>query len=188
MDLRWHFYFMKQLEWHPFYYNKLETNIMATKCGRLMKIEKYWHGKGRGCSKVKYGEINLSKIRPNNSGYLSICVSINGKGLKHLFVHQIISSIFNKYEFEQRKLVIDHIDSNKYNNHCNNLRLITQRENCSKEKVIKSGLPVGIYWNKNEKKYRASIRIGKNRVHLGYFNDLESASNAYQNALRELVN
>lgn len=179
---------MEKLIWHPFYYNGKETNIEATKCGKIRKIKKPWHGNGKGSFRIKYGEINIDILKSNNSGYKSISVSINNLGLKCIFIHHIISSIFHEYKFEQKLLIVDHIDSNKLNNHCSNLRLITMRENCSKEKVIKSGLPVGVYWNKNEKKYRASIRIGKNRFHLGYYKELELASNAYQNALKGLVN
>jgi len=176
---------MNKIEWHPFFYNGLETNLEVTECGRVRRIKKFWHGNGRGSSKVTYGEVNLLELKLNNSGYCCIRVAIIDNKSKSLFVHQIISSVFHGYTFNSKLYVVDHLDSNKLNNHKSNLKVVTYRENASREKVIKSNLPVGVYWNKNEKKYRSSIRIGKQRFHLGYFKNVEDASLAYQ---KEIVN
>lgn len=174
---------MDNIEWHPFFYNGLETNFEVTEFGKLRRIQKEWHGNGKGKSKIHYGEIDETILVLNNSGYRCIRVAIKGNGSKSIFIHQIVSSVFHGYVFNSRKYVVDHIDSNKLNNTKSNLRIITYRENCSKEKVIKSNLPVGVYWNKQGKKYRTHIRIGKERFHLGYFTNADEASQAYQKAL-----
>ena len=81
---------------------------------------------------------------------------------------------------------MDHIDSDKLNNNVNNLRLVTNRENVSKERTFKSGLPTGVYFHKRNKKYESQIRINGKKKYLGSFNTIEEASNAYQNKLKEI--
>jgi hypothetical protein len=178
---------MKNIEWHPFFYNGLETNFEVTEFGKVRKVPKEWHGNGKGKSKIVYGEIDESRFSLNNSKYYCISVAIKNNGSKSLFIHQIVASVFHGYLFNSRKYVVDHIDSNKLNNNKSNLRILTYRENCSKEKVMKSNLPVGVYWNKNENKYRSHIRIGKQRFHLGYFKNVDEASKAYQQALGSIL-
>jgi hypothetical protein len=65
-----------------------------------------------------------------------------------------------------------------------NLRLLTNRENSSREVVGKSGLPCGV--RRAGAKYTAYIRIGNTRPRLGLFNTIEEASQAYQNKLKTL--
>lgn len=177
---------MENLEWYPFFYNGLETNIEATKCGRIRKVKKHWYGNGKGKYRSIYGEIDYTKRALSNSGYYQLRVNaINNNG-RTFYIHQIIASIFLNYTFGDRNFVIDHIDSNKLNNHLNNLRIISIRENCSKEKTIKSGLPVGVHFHKPLKKYASRIHYNGKKIYLGYYNTIDEASLVYQNKLKEL--
>lgn len=182
----WFFYFMKNLEWKPFYYNGLETNIEVTKCGRIKKIPKEWYGKGSGSNMVFYGEITNEKIEISIKNYKQVFVQISGLKPKRIPIHQILASVFLGYKFQGHKMVIDHIDSNTLNNSISNLRIVSQRENCSKERVIKSGLPVGVHYRKDLKKYRAKIRINGKQLCLGLYKTIEEASNAYQEKLKQI--
>lgn len=116
-------------------------------------------------------------------GYLLTRVRINRKQ-RTIKQHQIIMRYHNEeYRlFQGFKYVIDHIDSNKLNNNIDNLRVISNRENCSKEKTIKKGLPVGVYKYKNGK-YVSYITINKKQKNLGYYTTPLEASNAYKKEL-----
>lgn len=183
----WLFLFIKMenLQWKPFYYNGIETNIIATKCGKVSRVFKDWSIKKFARDKYKFGEIDLDLLK-DNKGYKRVKVLIKGELSKSLSIHLIIAGTFLNHKIGGHKLVIDHIDSNTFNNNVYNLRIVTQRENCSKEKTIKSGLPVGVHFNKRQKSFVSHIRINGTKVFLGYYKDIMSASNAYNNKLSQL--
>lgn len=177
---------MENLEWYPFFYNGSETNIEATKCGRLRKVEKDWYGKGKGKNLVVYGEIDLSQKKLSHSGYKQINVRVNNKLSRPFTVHQIIAAIFLNHNIDGHKFVIDHIDSNKLNNRVENLQIVSARQNCSKEKTLVSGLPAGVHFHKPLKKYASRIHYNGKKHFLGYFNNIEEAALAYQNKLKQI--
>jgi hypothetical protein len=169
------------MEWKAVYYNGLETNVEITRCGKVRRIKVDWIK-----NKSKTGEVDFSNLKLHTNGYKSLGIQIKGLKPKAILLQQLIASVFLGYKFQGHKLVIDHIDSNKLNNHIDNLRVVTQRENISKEKSIKSGLPTGVYFRKDIKKYITQIQINNKRINLGSFNTIEEASNAYQNKLKTL--
>lgn len=168
------------MKWKQALYKEIETNIEVTRCGRVRKIKVDWMK-----NKTKVGEINFSKLKLNE-GYKQISTQIKGLKPKHLKIHQLIAMTFLNHKPNKFNLVVDHIDSNKLNNHVDNLRIITHRENTSKERTKKSGLPVGVYFLKKNNKYYSKIYINKKSIHLGYFKTIEEASQAYQNKLNTL--
>lgn len=174
------------MEWYPVYYNGIETNVEVTRCGNVRKIKVDWYGKGKGSYQIKIGQVDFNALSLNN-GYKQIKIQIKGLERKSIKLHQLIAAAFLNYKFQGTKLVVDHIDSNKLNNNLNNLRVISHRENVSKEKLIKSGLPTGVYYNKLAKKYQSYIQIDKKRIHLGYFSKIQDASDAYKNKLKDCI-
>ena len=80
-------------------------------------------------------------------------------------------------------LDINHIDNNPSNNAISNLEKRTHRGNCSIQKVIKSGLPVGVYFSKQRNRYKAQIQLNGKRYSLGYYRTPKEASRAYRTAL-----
>jgi hypothetical protein len=174
---------MENLEWKAVFYNDLETNIEVTKCGRVRKVRKNWYGNHTS----KYGEVDFSKLKLHPKGYKYLGIQI--KGLKHktVQVQQLVAAAFLNYKWQGWKLVVDHIDSNKENNSLDNLRIVTNRENVSKEKTLKKGLPTGVYFIKDIKRYRTLIQINGKLKHLGFYNTIEEASEAYQNKLKEIT-
>jgi hypothetical protein len=177
---------MENLEWHPFFYNGIETNIEVTKCGHIKKVQKEWYGFGSGSYKIKYGEVDFNNLKKNKNGYIQLSVKVKGSYSKSILIHQLIAAAFLDYKFQGHKLVVDHIDSNKLNNHIDNLRIVTARENVSKEKAIKSGLPTGVCYYKSTKKYHSRIEINKKTIRLGCFKTIEEASYAYQQKLKTI--
>lgn len=144
------------MEWKAFYYNGLETNV----------------------------EVDFNKLKLHPNGYQRIGVNIKSLKKKVIQIQQLVAATFLNYKFGNfPNQVVDHIDSNTSNNNVNNLRVVTQRENMSKERTIKSGLPTGVCFSKSRNKYISNININKKRIHLGYFNTIEEASNAYKNKL-----
>jgi hypothetical protein len=173
---------MNNLEWYPVYYNGLETNLEVTKCGRVKRIRVDWMKR-----KTPIGEVDLNKLK-HTFGYKNIGIQIKNDKQKKVQIQQLIASAFLDYKWNGNTLVVDHIDSNKENNNLENLRVITNRENCSKERTIKSGLPVGVSYWKRDNNYFSRIYINKKSIHLGYFKTIQEASNAYQNKLKEINN
>jgi hypothetical protein len=169
------------MEWTKVLFNGLETNVEVTRCGKIRKVKVDWM-----IYEIKLGEINFDNLKLDSSGYKRVGIKVKDCGTKSKRLHQLMAAAFLGYQFNGNKLVVDHIDSNKLNNHIDNLRVITQRENVSKEKTFKSGLPVGVWFDKSRNKYFSQIYINKKHFRLGRFNTIEEASNAYQTKLKSL--
>jgi hypothetical protein len=176
---------MDELKWIPFLYNGLETNIDITKCAKVRRVKRNWFEESN--KNYKYGEIDFDKLKLHTNGYRNISVKIKGlKNTNTLLVHQLIASTFLNYKFNGFNSVVNHIDGNKLNNNLCNLEVITHRENLSKERTKKSGLPVGVSFSKQYKKYVSQIRVNGKIVFLGRFTDINQAANAYQLKLKQL--
>ena len=115
------------------------------------------------------------------SGYYSVRLYFNLE-YKNIKVHQLVGMSFLGYVRNGiHDFVVDHIDNNKLNNRLDNLQVITQRENSSKNRKNNSGF-TGVYKTKNGK-YRSLIKINKKQLHLGYFKTGQEAKDAYNNFL-----
>lgn len=171
------------MEWAKVLYNGLETNVEVTKCGKVRRVKVDWFGNHKNS---KIGEVDLKKLKLSPQGYKQLTIQIKGLKQRSLQVHQLVAAAFLGYQWKGINMVVDHIDSNKLNNHIDNLRVVTIRENSSKEKTIKSGLPAGVNFFKRDKKYQSRIYINRKHIHLGLFNTIEEASYAYQQKLKTI--
>lgn len=171
---------MDNVEWHPFFYNGLETNVEVTRCGRVRRVPKDW------TRKSKIGEID-SRWYIKNKTYFRFCVCIKGKKHNYISTHQAMACIFLGHDLTRKDMVIDHIDSNKSNNHVDNLRIVTQRENSSKEVTQnkKSKLPTGVTLTPHNR-YRTIISIKNKNYNLGTYKTMEEALDVYQEALKKI--
>ena len=115
-----------------------------------------------------------------NKGRKQIHLYKNDKRKKY-YIHQLVAMAFLNHKPCGLNLVVDHVDNNPLNNRLDNLQLISQRENSSKDKT-----DVGISWNKRRNKWRASIRINGKQKNLGRYVNKQDALNAYQNELNKL--
>lgn len=121
-------------------------------------------------------------LKPGLSGaYLSIKL-FNSKRQKRIRIHQLVAIVFLNHVPNGHDIVVDHINNDRLDNRLVNLQLITSRENSSKDK--NTSLPTGVQRRSNGK-YRARIGWVSERIHLGTFNTIEEAANAYQEALKK---
>jgi hypothetical protein len=107
------------------------------------------------------------------------------KKQKTFRVHQLVAIAFlnhtpNKYD----GLLVDHIDGNKLNNNLNNLQLVTNRINSSKDRKNKTSKFTGVSWHKQSNKWLAQVRKNDKVEYLGVFEKEEDAAIAYLNSLQ----
>lgn len=127
-------------------------------------------------------------LRPgiNSRDYLSI-VLFKNNSKKSLNVHQLIAMAFLNHTPCGHNLVVDHINKNKIDNRLENLQLITNRKNCSKDVKNKTSKYTGVSLDKrNNNRWKSLIKIKGKTTYLGYFKCELAAHLAYQNKLKEL--
>lgn len=79
---------------------------------------------------------------------------------------------------------VDHIDGNGLNNCRSNLRAATNQENSFNQRLAKNNTSGhrGIIWYKRYQKWMAEIRTNGRLKFLGYFDNIEEAIRAYDEA------
>ena len=113
-------------------------------------------------------------------GYCLVC--FNGKTILY---HTLLWNLqYN--ENIQKGLCIDHINGNRIDNRLDNLRLVTQRENCQNMTTHRKGQLVGAFYFKKEKLYQARITINNKKIHLGYYKTAEEGHKAYEIACQHI--
>ena len=95
----------------------------------------------------------------------------------------MVAITFLKHKPNGFKTVVDHINNIRTDNRLENLQLISQRENVSKDIVDKTSNYIGVYWDNLPSKWKSQIEINYKKVHLGYFDDELEASKIYQLAI-----
>lgn len=127
-------------------------------------------------------------LRPglDKDGYLVIILYNNNerKGYK---VHKLMAMTFlNHIPDGSMSICVDHINNNKLDNRVDNLQLMSNRENSSKDRTGGTSKYVGVYWDKSCSKWKTNIYINNKNIHLGLFNDELEAFNVYQRALNNI--
>ena len=131
---------------------------------------------------VKFKNIAIiynNKYIENENNFLKIKNFCRKNNIKFFIIDNLKLAI--KYKLDG--IILS--NKNKSNNHKENLRVISQRENITSYHRSKNReLPTGVFYIKNKRRYRAGITFNKKTIHLGYYDNAESASNAYQNHLK----
>jgi len=102
-------------------------------------------------------------------------------------IHKLVAIAFLNHTPCGYGEIVDHIDNDYTNNKTNNLQLITQRENASKDRNGYSSKYVGVDWNKTRKLWRSRIWINGKHFQLGHYEKELEAHNAYENKLKEVL-
>ena len=107
-------------------------------------------------------------------GYLAVSLTNDEGKQKVIRVHQLLAMVFLGHKRDGHNIVVDHINGNKLDNRLENLKLVTNRENLSKDKykIKASKLPLGISYNRNG--YLFKKWLG-DRYYQWYLSDLEQA-------------
>lgn len=98
---------------------------------------------------------------------------------KGLLLHRYI-----KGAYEGRKTTVDHINNNTLDNRKINLQICSNRKNLIKQELCinsKTGVK-GVCKFTNNNRYMAYITINRKRIHLGYFDTIEEAKVAREEA------
>jgi len=136
----------------------------------------------------KCGKERMLKPGIGGTGYLNVGFSVDNKAKTYL-VHKLVAIAFLEHIPCNFKLIVDHIDNDKLNNKENNLQLITQRKNTSKDRfrIKYSSDYIGVTWHKKSNRWRSVIYVDDKRKCLGYYKSEKEASEAYQKVLKELL-
>ena len=84
-------------------------------------------------------------------------------------VHQLVAMAFLNHVPCGLKIVVDHIDENKQNNHVSNLRLFSNRTNVHNKRTNRSSMFKGVYFHFYNSKYVAQICLNGKSKYLGAF-------------------
>jgi len=126
------------------------------------------------------------KQRKDKQGRMQVTLSINRKHRTHR-VHQLVAEAFLGYERTGTSagFVVDHISNDSTDNRLENLQIISQRLNTSKDK--KGVLPTGVAYDKRCKTnpYKAYARFNGKTKYLGCFPTAELAGQEYLKAIGE---
>ena len=112
-------------------------------------------------------------------GYKSIHFKVDGKDHRVL-IHRVVFYINNpSWDFYDSSTdnSIDHINGNPLDNRIENLRCITNQENCFNYTRAK-----GYHWDKSRNKWQAKITLNGKTIHLGRFVNEDDAHSAYLKA------
>jgi len=118
-------------------------------------------------------------------GYKFFVVCIKRKQ-KTMYVHQAVAMVFLNHIPCGQTFVVNHKNFNRTDNRLENLEIVTMRENSNQKHFKSTSKYVGVYWNKDRKKWISRIRINRKQIYLGTFNCELKASYAYINALKNI--
>ena len=151
--------------------------------GNVKSLERKVRCKGGSLRVVNEKKLNLYL---DGKGYLQVKLHKKGS-YKSFNIHKLIAMSFLGHTSYGHKLVVDHIDNNPLNNKIENLQIITNRDNCSKDRKGGTSKYVGVFdFGKGVNRWRANISLGKKTIALGCYPNEERASIAYQFALTQL--
>jgi hypothetical protein len=135
---------------------------------------------------IKISNERVLKPGLNSEGYLLVILykySIQ----KTFKIHKLVAMAFlNHTPDKTQRIVVDHINNIKIDNRLENLQLITQRQNATKDKNGYSSRFIGVTWYKKTKKWQVRIYINGKNKNLGYYTNELEAANAYQSILKTI--
>lgn len=141
-------------------------------------------GRVKSLNYRRSGNEKLMSLSVNNRGYFQITLR-NGLGKKTFMVHKLVAIVFLNHTPNGRIDIVDHIDNNPLNNRADNLQVVTQRINTSKDKNGTSKY-TGVSKKKDRNLWVAQISIKDKKYHIGYFKTELEAHEAYKQKELEL--
>lgn len=133
---------------------------------------------------IKFGKIKEMKTSLSTRGYKQINLQKEGKASCY-FIHQLMGETFLDFKGEEGMLV-DHKDNNPLNNNLDNLQVISNRQNISKDAPNKYSKLAGVSFNKGSNRFVSQIRINGKLKYLGLHDTDLEAHQAYLNEYNKL--
>ena len=134
------------------------------------------------CGRVRNATTErMLKSSDDGYGYLKINLQKEGKSCT-MKIHRLVAEAF--VDNPEGKRCVDHIDSNRKNNNCENLRPATHAENNRNrsKRANASSSYYGVSWVKNREKWKAQISINGTVVNLGSFVEEKEAAAVFNAA------
>ena len=125
------------------------------------------------------------KLRKKNNGYLSVGLHKNNKQ-KTYTVHRLVAIAFLNHKPNGYNAVVDHVNGSKTDNSVENLQIVSQRCNVSRNRKGCYSKYTGVSFDKRYNKWRSEIYINGKSKYLGSFTNEYDAHLAYQEALKTL--
>ena len=149
----------------------------ATNRERWKSVNGYADYEISSCGRVRNATTERM-LKPSDSGYQVINLRKNGKSKTH-YVHRLVAEAFVDNPAEKR--CVDHIDGNRTNNNCENLRYATHSENSMNQRIQTntSSRYKGVCLDKRKNKWMARINTNNKNVFIGYFTNEREAGEAY---------
>lgn len=125
----------------------------------------------------RYAGKALSYVDKKGAGYAQVCMVIDGVQ-KYYLLHRLIW-LYVFGEFPNGP--IDHVNRIKSDNRISNLRVanrVLNGHNVKSYNTNKSGIK-GVSWSKESRKWRAVLVFNQKYMHLGLFDSIEDAKDAY---------
>jgi len=130
----------------------------------------------------KKGKERIMVPRVGITGYYILGIFGSDGKQKTIKVHQLVAMAFLGHVPCGMKLVINHKDGNKLNNHVDNIEVVTARQNSHHFRP-----PAGAYWHTKDKKWESAISINGKTIWLGAYKTKEEASAVYFKKLSEVA-
>ena len=130
-------------------------------------------------SQMKRGDVAGTKRK--NDGKTYTIISLNGSKYR---AHRL-AFLYMTGKFP--KLLCDHINGDGTDNRWVNLREVDHVNNNRnmRLRVDNTSGVTGVYWNKKDKRWQVSIKVGSKRGYIGQYKTLEEARTARLSAERE---
>lgn len=160
-----------------------EGSYQVSNLGRVKGLDrKIRHP--RNTFRIKKGQ-HMKQVT-NRNGYKTLRLSLYGK-TKTFTVHQLVAMAFLNHKPDgTNKIVVDHLNNIRKDNRLENLQLINNRENCSKDLKNGTSKYIGVSWDKQKNKWRSVIKINGRQSFIGRFKCELAAAAAYQKELIKL--
>ena len=160
-----------------------EGYYKVSSVGRIKSIAREIHRRDGTIQPLKE---RVMKQRLNRNGYYIVDLSKNGKTTT-FETHVLVAGTFMGYKSKiGNGVVCDHRDNDRQNNRVENLQIITQRENSTKDQKGNTSQFVGVFWCNTYNKWASRIRHNKKQKHIGYYKCELKAAKAYQDELKKI--